>query len=359
MKILVLSRYSSLGASSRIRFIQYVPLLISEGFQVTVAPLFNDKYVMSLQEGKRNKSQIIFSYLTRIALLLKRKTYDLIWMEKEALPWIPYFFESALISSGTPLVLDFDDAVFVHYDEHTKRAVRTFLGGKYGELMRRATLVTAGNEYLAQYARNAGAKNVEVFPTVVDLNRYPARDSEKKSQNDSIPNIIWIGQSSTGHFLKPMIPLIKRFSDESLARFKAIGIDSDEVYSPIESLPWSEESEFEQLMLGDIGIMPLSDGPFERGKCGYKLIQYMACGLPVVASPVGVNEQIVDHGVNGLLAGSLDEWAAALRKLISDPALREQMGKAGREKVEKHFSLQVLAPRLLQSIKNAISESKN
>ena len=111
------------------------------------------------------------------------------------------------------------------------------------------------------------------------------------------------------------------------------------------SMPWSEASEISSLQTLDVGVMPLTDGLFERGKCGYKLIQYMACGLPVVASPVGVNKELVKHGVNGFLADSTEDWMQALKTLCNDPALRERMGAAGRRLVEEHYSLEGCAPK--------------
>jgi glycosyltransferase involved in cell wall biosynthesis len=140
---------------------------------------------------------------------------------------------------------------------------------------------------------------------------------------------------------------------QGVARFTAIGIDAAALGLPMDSVPWSEQTEAQDIARLDVGIMPLVDAPFERGKCGYKLIQYMACGLPVVASPVGVNRQIVEHGVNGFLAETPEQWATALRTLCADPALRARMGAAGRRKVEQHYSLQVTAPRLVQILRRA------
>jgi glycosyltransferase involved in cell wall biosynthesis len=120
-------------------------------------------------------------------------------------------------------------------------------------------------------------------------------------------------------------------------------------------LPWSEDSEVAQIQSFDVGIMPLPDGPFEQGKCGYKLIQYMACGLPVVASPVGVNTRIVEQGTTGFQASTDTEWVEALVKLAQDAGMRAALGKAGRTKVEQEYSLQVTAPRLLQIISEAAS----
>lgn len=118
-------------------------------------------------------------------------------------------------------------------------------------------------------------------------------------------------------------------------------------------LPWREESEIQNIQRFDVGIMPLLDEPFERGKCGYKLIQYMACGLPVIASPVGVNGQIVEHGVTGFLVKSQDEWLQALAFLRDNPGRRREMGQAGRKKMEAEYSLQATAPKLAALLRSA------
>jgi glycosyltransferase involved in cell wall biosynthesis len=146
--------------------------------------------------------------------------------------------------------------------------------------------------------------------------------------------------------LQPYKSIFEHFSSSGQARFVAIGIDAGALGLPMESVRWTEDTEVASIASLDIGIMPLVDGPFERGKCGYKLIQYMACGLPVVASPVGVNCQIVEHGVNGLLAETPEQWAQALRTLLADPDLRHRMGQAGRQKVEQHYCIQVTGPKV-------------
>jgi glycosyltransferase involved in cell wall biosynthesis len=160
------------------------------------------------------------------------------------------------------------------------------------------------------------------------------------------PCVGWIGQRATASFLAPYAPLFERLSSDGLARFAAIGIDAQALGLPMASIPWTEQTEVASIAGFDIGIMPLLDGSFERGKCGYKLIQYMACGLPVVASPVGVNRQIVEHGVNGFLAETPEQWEQALQTLLADADLRQRMGQAGRQKVERQYCIQVTGPRL-------------
>lgn len=352
MRVLALTRYGRTGASSRMRFHQYLPALEAAGIQVDMAPLFSDGYVRGLQQGRRNPWEVLRAYAGRVGALRRAAGFDLLWIEKEVLPWLPAGLELALMSGRVPFVLDYDDAVFHGYDQHRSARVREWLAGKHPALMRRAALVVAGNHYLADFARAAGAARVEVVPTVIDLARYPA-PGWAGARAGALPTVGWIGQRATASFLAPLAPVFERLSAEGRARFAAIGIDTAALGLPMQSVPWTEATEVASISHFDVGIMPLVDEPFERGKCGYKLIQYMACSLPVVASPVGVNRQIVEHGVNGFLAETPAQWQEALQTLAADAGLRQRMGQAGRRKVEQQFCLQVTGPRLAGLLKDA------
>lgn len=357
MKVLMLSRYGRLGASSRLRSYQYLPWMADEGLSVTVQPLFSDLYVSDLQRNKRSPLEALRAYAHRLSVLLSSRKFDLLWIEKEVWPWLPAWFEKVLLPSKVPYVLDYDDAVFHYYDQHPRPVIRLMLAGKHPALLRGAALVIAGNEYLADFARKAGAPRVVVVPTVIDLNRYPL-PSPPSGASDGPPCVGWIGQRATAPFLLPYAPLFERLATKGMARFAAIGIDARSLGLPMSSIPWTEQSEVAALRSFDIGIMPLIDGPFERGKCGYKLIQYMACGLPVVASPVGVNCQIVEHGVNGFLAEGIQQWDRALNTLLSDGNLRWRMGQSGRQKIEQTYAVQVTGPKLAALFLDALRAAK-
>jgi glycosyltransferase involved in cell wall biosynthesis len=345
MKILFLSRYDRLGASSRLRALQFIPYLNSLGFVITVAPFFGDDYVTSIYYGKVSVFGVIRSYFNRIHWMLRAREFDLVWVEKEMLPLLPSWIELGLIPSDVPMVTDYDDAVFHNYDQHRRALVRWFLSGKIATIMRRADLVIAGNEYLAMYAKKAGARWVEILPTVVDVNRYAPLQTISYSR----VTVGWIGSPNTARYLNFLSPVLQRIIAEHNIRVIAVGANVGQLSGlPIEFISWSEETEVADIQQFDIGIMPLPDEQFERGKCGYKLIQYMACGKPVIASPVGVNTVIVQEGINGFLASSVEEWEKCLTLLCTDVKLRQHLGKAGRERVEAEYSLQVVAPRLAQ-----------
>ena len=350
MRILLMSRHSRLGASSRIRSWQYVPGLKELGFDITVAPLLNEEYLRALYsgEGKQLRS-VAKAYRQRVWHLLKSRRYDLLWIEKELFPWLPAWIEVLISRIGCPYIVDYDDATFHTYDLYSSRSLRALMGGKIDTVMRHAALVIAGNDYLAERARSVGARRVECIPSVVDLRRYPLYPKTA----DSCTTFGWIGTPITADQLQVIQPALAEVCKESQGRLALVGSGQIALADvPTEVHEWTESTEARHLRTFDIGIMPLIDEPFERGKCGYKLIQYMASGIPVVASPVGMNCQIVDEGTNGFLASTMAEWVYALSALRDDPDLRERMGAAGRRKVERQYCLQVTTPHLAKLLRS-------
>lgn len=351
MNCLLLSRYGRLGASSRMRFYQYLPLLESQLIHVETAALLDDRYILNLNSGSSTDwISIVASYARRVRSLARSRQFDLVWVEAEVFPWLPDWGELWLAWKGIPYVVDYDDAAFHRYDIHSTAAVRWLLGHKIDRVMKRAALVVAGNSYLADRARKAGSAHIEILPTVIDLDRYPV--SLSHLSNEFV--IGWIGSQSTTRYLLPLLEVWRHaltWDRTSLRLVGAGALDLPGVSADIKD--WSESSEVQSVQTFSVGIMPLLDNPWARGKCGYKLIQYMACGLPTVASPVGVNRTIVEHEVSGYLATSEAEWLGALSQLRSQPQLCEELGRAGRKKVESTYSLKVAAPRLAELLKSA------
>lgn len=350
MKILLLPRYGRLGASSRLRFFQYLAFLRQADIECTVQPLFNDDLLSrKYKTGKYALTKVMRAYSNRIGLLMKRRCFDLVWIEKEALPWLPDWIERLLLH-GVPYVLDYDDALFHNYDLHRSIWVRRFFGKRIDVLMAGARLVVCGNEYLAKRARDAGAPWEEVLPTVIDLDRYSHKTmAEFKGEAQ---RIVWIGSPSSAPYLKLIHKPLMALGKRCIFKLRLIGAQLELPGVDVEYVDWSEANEVSSIQNCQVGVMPLLDSPWERGKCGYKLIQYMACGLPVVASPVGVNSQIVSVGINGFLANADEEWTEALETLLRDAALRQRMGHAGRQRVEDQYCIQKSAPRLIQWLKS-------
>ncbi|NBE06491.1 glycosyltransferase [Rhodobacter sp. CCP-1] len=348
MRLMVLSRYGRLGASSRLRTMQYRPWLAAAGLQADFASFFSDEDLARAYAGRGRGLSGVTALLRRLGQIRAGAGADLLWIEKEALPWLPWIVERAVLPHQIPFAVDYDDAVFHRYDRHRSALVRGVLGRKLDRLMASAALVTAGNAYLADRARAAGARWVEIVPTVVDVTAYAPRDwpTEHGPARIGPARIGWIGSPSTwAEYMQPKLPLLTGVAAAEGARLLVIGAGRCAPDHPLlDAEAWSEATEAARIRAMDVGLMPLTDTPWSRGKCGYKLIQYMASGVPVIASPVGVNTDIVEHGVNGFLAGTDAEWQEALVRLLRDPALRARMGQAGRQRVEERYSLQVWGP---------------
>lgn len=352
MKVLLLSQYGRLAASSRLRTYQYLPFLENSGIEVTTAPLLDNWYVEGLASGLQRKHfKIAWAYAKRLCAVLSARKYDLVWLEKEVFPWIPAWATAWLQRMKTPYVVDYDDAAFHRYDQSANPAIRSFLGNKIDTIMRRSALVVAGNNYLAERARIAGAKRVEMLPTVIDLDHYQGGD---KPSDDPF-TIGWIGSPTTAIYLRTIREALQCALEHNECRVVLVGAPINSLDGlQVEYATWSEETEVQEVFRFDVGIMPLPDSPWARGKCGYKLIQYMGCSLPVIASPVGMNSEIVEDGKTGILAESTDDWVNALESLRADSDLCRRMGRAGREKAEREYSLQVTAPKLAALLKSSV-----
>lgn len=347
MRILAFTRYSRLGASSRLRMFQYLPHLARRNLDITYSPFFDDQYLQRLYSGEgRNLYDLLRAFTNRFVKMLNAGNFDVIWLEKEVFPILPAWLEKILSMSGKPYVVDYDDAVFHNYDLNNHLIVRKLLGRKIDHVMKNAVLVVTGNDYLASRARFAGAHRVEILPTAVDVGTYKPLEDIPGSDTFTIG---WIGSPSTTQHLQLIESALSASCSINGTRLITIGASPLNIESiAAEQKPWQEAREVADIQSFDVGIMPLPDEPWERGKCGYKLIQYMACGKPVIASPVGVNKEIVEHGINGFLAETPKEWEQALAKLKASRELRVQMGMAGRAKVERKFSTQVVGPKLVE-----------
>jgi len=354
MNILLLSRYDALPGPSRYRFFQYLPYLRERGIEVTVCPLLDDTYMCDqFETGRPAIRPLPRIYARRLRVLGDMQRFDLVWVEKEVLPWLPAWLERALGLGRVPYALDYDDAVFHTYDQHSHWLVRHLLRRKIANLMRGAVLVMVGNDYLREYAEHAGAPRIERVPSVVDLERYP----ERPLAGNEPFTIGWCGTPPNSRHLEMIAGALSEVCRGGKARVHVVGGRKVNLPSdvPVEYTPFSPADPVEPVQQFDVGIMPLPDDPWERGKCGLKLIHYMACRLPTIASPVGVNTQIVDHGVTGLLASTTREWIEAICYLRDSVALRRAMGKAGRTKVEQLYSLQVTAPRVARMLLQCVS----
>jgi glycosyltransferase involved in cell wall biosynthesis len=356
MRVLMLSRFPD-RASGHFRFYQYLPYLAAHDVQIEAAPLFGNHYLNAILDGgQRSFLKIAADYGRRLLRMVTAGKYDLLWVHFEALPYMPASFEALLTPRGIPYVVDYDDAWFHRYQLHASTVVRRLLGEKINWVMRRATLVIAGNSYIEQYARRAGARWVERLPTVVNFAEY----CPWIAPPNNVFTIGWLGSQTVAVSLaeNSFRTALGRFCADHPTRFVVIGAQPPEFPGvDVEVRKWSRQEEVRELMGFDVGVAPLVDSPFEWGKCGLKLIQYMAAGRPVVASPIGCNRELVDHGRNGFLASTASEWLHALEVLWRDPALRERLGRCARTTVEQKYSLAITTAKLANLLRRAARQT--
>lgn len=351
ISVLFLTRYDRQGPSTRYRFLQYFDALREYGIRAEYSPLFDNSYIGNLYaNGRARRLDFFRAFTRRLAALPKANRFDLVVVEKELVPYLPPVLEKWLSTAKVPWVVDFDDAIFHTYDQHSRGSIRWVLGAKIPTVMRGARAVIAGNRYIAEYARSVGARRVEVIPTVIDLSKYPTR----RRASGAGFTIGWIGSPTSTSQLEAIAPALAEVCADGRGRVVLVGASEVELPGvPVEFVEWSEATEVDSICGFDVGIMPLEDGPWERGKCGFKLIQYMASWLPVVASPVGVNRELVKEGVNGFTAVSHSEWVHSLTTLRDQPKQAMEMGEAGRRDVEQRYHIGATVPHLAAVLRAA------
>jgi len=338
--------------SQRYRFEQYFNFLEANGVSCTLS------YLISKEDDQLlyNKGHYIGKFgiflksiFKRLSDLQRLQQFDYIFIQREAFMTGSTFFERQMARKGLPIIFDFDDAIWL-FDESNANKGLSFLKNpaKTAKLIKLSTKIIAGNPYLADYARQFN-KCVEIIPTTIDTNWYkPIQKPEK-----DFVTIGWTGSFSTIKHFEELIPALKKVKEcyGDKVEFRVIGEPAyHHSILGIRGQKWQKESEVEDLSEFDIGIMPLPDNEWTRGKCGAKGLQYMGLGIPTIMSPVGVNTEIIKDGVNGFLAASEDEWFEKLGRLIKSPELRQQLGKAGRDIVVEKYSVEAWKDKYLELV---------
>lgn len=355
--LIIANQESDCAPNQRFRFEQYLKYLESNGFFCEVSPLLSSSEARLLyNQGYYIKKGLLLnrSYTQRKKDLKRIRDFDFVYISRESLMTGSYFFEKNLASLGIPFIYDFDDAIWnIDVSPANKRFRWLKDPSKTSEIIKLATLVVAGNEYLAKYARQYNMNTV-IIPTTVDTGKFVRINRGNENGNVTIG---WSGSKTTIAHYKTIIPVLKIISEKygDKIKFKVIGDDSYFNKHPeITGEKWSPEDEVIKMNEIDIGIMPLPDNEWTKGKCGLKGLTYMACEIPSVFSPVGVNCDIIKHGVNGFLAGSNDEWIKVLSMLIESPELREKTGKAGRQTVVEKYSVEANKHKYLESFESVL-----
>lgn len=338
--------------SQRYRFEQYFPYLQAAGIQASVFPLLTPRvYQVLYRPGYRatKTAGLLGGLVRRGRQLAQAWRHDVIVVHREAFPFGGPFLEKMLLLSGRPMVFDFDDAIYLpNASQANSVAARLKRPRKTDAIVRLASRVTAGNHHLAAYARRFNPR-VTVIPSTVETERYPLRCHRDSPR----PRIGWSGSATTLPHFMLLAPALRRLARQRAFSVRVVG--SADVTMPgvcLSAAAWSAASEPVELASFDVGVMPLPDEEWAKGKCGLKALLYMAAGVPAVCSPVGVNPEIITNGESGFLAGSDEEWVETLERLLGDVALRRRVGRAGRRVVEEHYSPQAHAPRFIAILRD-------
>jgi glycosyltransferase involved in cell wall biosynthesis len=337
-KILFFTKYTSEGPSSRYRSYQYFPFLTSE-FDIIYYPLFDD--VLSKKGGINFSFKVVLSYFKRLAqICTKLFSTDLIVIEYELFPYTPPVFEYLLYLFNRKFILDFDDAIFHNYDNSGNIFVRAILKNKISFISRKSNAVIAGSTYLSDYFRQFNS-NVVQIPTSICFSNYINKINYQANPNKFI--IGWLGSKSTSKNLVNLLPAFHQLSSQfSSLSFLFCGFDMNLKHlfkdvNNLEFMDWSPDQEFIFLNSIDIGIMPLDDNLFNKGKCGFKLIQYMAMGKMTISTPLLSNIEI-NHDNNNLFASKNLEWAENISFLLHNRSLINEIGTKNIKIVEKFYS---------------------
>ncbi len=394
MRVVAYAPYPIEGPSTRFRLAQFVEPLGERGVELMIEPFFSPGEYAALYDGTAagRRAAILFGAWRRRAQALGRVgDADAVLVHRELAPLGSRRLLRALRRSGRPLAYDFDDAVYLRArGGHPALQLMRRPAASVRSLCRAADLVMAGNAHLAAFARRARAGSrvpersggsggagaadgqveafaperadpaVRVVPTVIDTVRYapPARrhgrGTDRAEGDDgsgrTVPTIGWIGTHSTLPYLESLLPALARLQRSREVRVLVVCNRPPQARhgARIEFRPWQADAEVDYLHDMSVGVYPLPDDPWTRGKCGFKAIQYMACGVPVVASPVGVLPEILDHGGAGLLATDEAEWCGAIERLLDDDALRDTLARKGRERVVARYSVTAMAERMAE-----------
>ncbi|WP_181304249.1 glycosyltransferase family 4 protein [Rufibacter sp. XAAS-G3-1] len=327
--------------SQRFRFEQYLHYLDDISWNYEFAPFLDDKTWGILYKPGHSGAKIrgiLKGFFKRFLLVFSTLSYDFVFIHREATPIGPPWFEWIIAKVfKKKIIYDFDDAIWI---PNTSEANKIVAGLKWhhkvGQICQWAYKVSCGNTFLQTYAKAYNA-NSFVIPTTIDT---VGHHNKLKEQGDEPVVIGWTGTHSTMKYLEPLVPVLKKLEEKYSFIFLVISNKEPDFHlKSLVYLPWNKESEIEDLLKMNIGVMPLVDDPWANGKCAFKALQYMALGIPAVVSPVGMNTEVVDHGINGFVCNSPQQWYAALEESLLSTNKRIELGEAARKKIEGTYAV--------------------
>lgn len=359
-KILFLvGQETGLIPGQRFRFEQYLDHFSQNGIACVVSPLVSraDNRVL-YSSGNFFKKVELFrkAWKKRLSDLAEVKAgkYDAVFVYRDAIMVRSTHFERQIHKAGVPMIFDFDDSIWLQ-DVSDANRIFSWLKdpAKTSRIISLCSLVIAGNQYLCDYGKRFNPQTI-IIPTTIDTDKYVTDPSARLRKNDTV-TIGWSGSITTIKHFKTSLMVLKTLKDKYGDKINIAVIGDGNFRDAslgITGKWWNGDTELEDLSVFDIGIMPLPDDQWSRGKCGLKGLQYMALEIPTVMSPVGVNADIVQDGENGFLAAGHDEWVEKLSLLIESKELREKLGKAGRKTVVEHYSVEANKHRWLEAFQS-------
>jgi glycosyltransferase involved in cell wall biosynthesis len=341
--------------SQRFRLEQWRPYLREQGIAVEFHPFVDDALMALLHRpGRpgRKAASLVRAFLRRALALGAVRNYDVVVIHRALCILGPAVLERMLPLFGKPVIFDFDDAIWLLHTTHANRHFGWLkFPGKTAAICRLSTHVVVGNAWLADYARRSNP-HVTVIPSSIDIERFRPVSKRLTSGRTVVG---WTGSGTSQTYLEMFAPVLARLHQTCDFELRVISDRWPEITAPpFEWRPWSAQTEVLELEQFDIGIMPMPDDKWAHGKCAFKALQTMAMGIPTVCSAVGMNRELVQHGTNGLLAATEEDWLDHLRSLIEDPALRERLGTAGRRTVEESYSMEQSADRFARVIRETL-----
>ena len=352
MRILFLIPYPSGRApSQRFRFEQYLDALTAAGHEYRLAPFLDEATWAILYQPGHTQGKvlgILGGLWRRLVLLFAVPGYDFVFIHREAAPIGPPVFEWLIARVlGKRIIYDFDDAIWLaNTSEANKIAAGMKWHHKVADICSWAYKVSCGNTYLADYARQFNSHSV-VNPTTIDTVHLHNQVRDQTVAGRLV--IGWTGTHSTLKYLDQVVPVLAKLENEGL-EFEFRVISNQPPTLPLRSLvflPWRKDTEIADLLGFHVGLMPLEDDLWAKGKCAFKALQYMALGIPALVSPVGMNIEVVQQGQNGFVCATPAEWEAILRHLLADTSLRQRLGTAARATIEQRYSVRANTPNFL------------
>jgi glycosyltransferase involved in cell wall biosynthesis len=362
MRVLFFLLDGDTNASSRHRALQYFPLLRQADIQpVASRPVPEMVYERLMDRGPATTSGRAAYYslflATRTLDVLRADQYDLAVIQRDLFPFGPPWLERMLSARTRRLVYDTDDATYLRpaFTPNTPfQRLRRF--DKVVEVVRRSRWVSAATEPIASWARQYNP-NVSVVPMAVDLAEYDRAQTAASARQTNGPVVIgWAGTAGGLRYLEALAPVLRDLASRHELTVRVVSGGYKSICLPgvpVDARPWRPKTGLAEMAHFDIGLVPLDDTPFEQAKFPFKLLQYLALGVPSISARVGTAAALIHDGDNGLLAGSADEWRGRLEALILDRALRQRLGAAGRETVAESYSIERVAPLLIQGLTNA------